>query len=184
MLRRKRGQLWISAVIYIALGVVVLTIVLSAGIPLITKMKDRNVYAQTKKTVTLLDENIRAVTSAPAAQRFLTLEMGQGNFSIDDVNNAIRWQMTTKAELQALGTEFKEGNLNTKLSSTIVKGEYSLLVELNYTGVADLTISPDSAVGPYSGKFTLAMKNNGISAAPVGDPSYNKPIIQLKVGLP
>ena len=59
----KLGEVWVSAVLYLALGLILITIVLAAGIPLINKIRDRNTVAQTKDILFVLDKNIRTVAS-------------------------------------------------------------------------------------------------------------------------
>ena len=45
----KNGQTWISAVLYIALGTILLTIILAAGLPVINNLRDKNVVIQTQR---------------------------------------------------------------------------------------------------------------------------------------
>ena len=59
----KKGEIWISAVLYTAIGIVAMTLILAAGIPLINKIKDRNTFAQTKELMYVFDESIRTVIS-------------------------------------------------------------------------------------------------------------------------
>ena len=39
---KKSGQIWISAVIFITLGIVAISLILAAAIPLVGKIKDKN----------------------------------------------------------------------------------------------------------------------------------------------
>ena len=58
-----KGQVWISAVLYIAIGIVAISLILSAGLPLIYKMRDRNTVMQTKDLLHTFDSSIRQVAS-------------------------------------------------------------------------------------------------------------------------
>ncbi|MFH1638086.1 MAG: hypothetical protein ABIB71_06690 [Candidatus Woesearchaeota archaeon] len=97
----RRGQIWISVVLYMALGVIALTLILTAGVPLVQKMKDKNTFAQTKSLFFTLDSNIMAVTNeGPGSIRLLTpFEIKEGNFYVDDENEIIKWNMKTSAKL-------------------------------------------------------------------------------------
>ena len=72
----KKGQTWISAVLYIALGTVVLTIIIAAGLPVLNKLRDRNAVLQTKEVLFELNNVIRTVVSeGPGSQRSLLINM-------------------------------------------------------------------------------------------------------------
>ncbi|MBS3172364.1 hypothetical protein J4438_02180, partial [Candidatus Woesearchaeota archaeon] len=58
---KKKGDVWVSAILYTALGVVLLTIILAAGLPAIQKMKDSYTSKQTKELMLVLDKNIKTV---------------------------------------------------------------------------------------------------------------------------
>ena len=60
----KKGDIWVSTVIYIAISIIVIAIVLLAALPLIQKLKDRNVTTQTKNILTQIDKNIKEVISS------------------------------------------------------------------------------------------------------------------------
>ena len=61
--------MWISAVLYIALGTVAITIVLSAGVPVINKIKDKNTIIQTRDIMLSLDNIIREVRDEGTGSR-------------------------------------------------------------------------------------------------------------------
>jgi hypothetical protein len=165
----KRGSIWISAVLYIALGVIVITLVLSAGIPLIKKMKDQNIFSQTKKLMYIIDENIRdVVNEGPGSKRYLSpLEINEGILTINPETNNITWTMITTNRLfesnplsNPKQLTFNEGNLVIWLDETQNEGEYELNLELAYTPVADITLSSESG-NPFIGKYNLLIYHTG-----------------------
>ena len=81
----KKGDIWVSAVLYIALGMVVITIILSAGMPLINKMKDKNTIVQTKDLFFNLNANIETVANEGlGSKRFIsTFLISSGDMKID-----------------------------------------------------------------------------------------------------
>mgnify|MGYP001558011191 FL=1 len=56
---KKGASIWISAVLYFGIGIIILTILLTAGLPVINKLRDKNIVIQTKQVMHTLDENIR-----------------------------------------------------------------------------------------------------------------------------
>ena len=39
----KKGDIWVSAILYFGLGIIVIAILLAAGLPVINKLKDKNI---------------------------------------------------------------------------------------------------------------------------------------------
>ena len=97
----KKGDVWISVVLYTAIGVVALTLILSAGLPLIQKMRDKNTVAQTKNLMTIVDENVRAVVGeGPGSRRYLSpFEIKAGDLYIDQDSDRIYWSLKTTAKM-------------------------------------------------------------------------------------
>ena len=58
---RKKGQIWISAVLYVLVIVALIIIVLEAGLPLLGRLKEKNSFNRVKDTLTALDSNIRQI---------------------------------------------------------------------------------------------------------------------------
>ncbi|MFH1455919.1 MAG: hypothetical protein ABIF40_03140 [archaeon] len=173
---KKKGSLWVSAVLYLALGLVVLTLVLTAGMPMISKMKDKNTVAQTKEIFYTLNENILEVVSeGPGSKRVLSpFEIKAGEFNIDSINSKIIWQMTTTNELLEPGIEITEGPFKMLLSETNIVDEYELQLAMSYE---DTTVLSDTSdiLGPYSGRYTLTVTRTG------WDTNLELPSIEIKL---
>ena len=70
----KKGDVWISAILYFGIGIVVITIILAAGLPVINRLRDKNVIIQTKQVMHTIDDNIREVIrEGPGSQRVVTI---------------------------------------------------------------------------------------------------------------
>ena len=83
----KKGDIWISAVLYMGLGIIILTIILSAGLPVINRIRDKNLAIDTKESMFTIDKNIREVyNEGPGSQRPLILEIKKGDFNIFKIN--------------------------------------------------------------------------------------------------
>jgi len=163
---KRRGQIWVSAVLYIALGMVVISLILSAGVPLINKMRDRNTIAQTKRVMFDLDNNIKAVANeAKGSTRFLSpVDINSGQLLINQGDsNEIKWSMTTNNQLIEPDIEFSEGDLNLKLQPTAIEGEYTMMLYLDYRNI-NVSLHTDSAYqNPFQGRFSFSIKNEYIT---------------------
>lgn len=158
----KQAQIWISAVLYIALGVILITIILAAGLPLIEKMKDRNTFMQTKTLMYSIDDNIKQVAKeGPGSKRYLTIDIDQGELYINlNNNNKITWIKETKSKLMEPNIQFQEGSLNILLEPTETEEEYKLNLELDYNNL--FSISLDSQYNnPLKGKYGLSIQHSG-----------------------
>jgi len=163
---KKRGQIWVSAVLYIALGMIVITLILSAGVPMINKIRDRNTVAQTKNVMLDIHNNIQAVTyEAKGSTRYLSpVDINAGQLFIDQGgDNRTMWTMTTKNKMMENDTDFTEGDLHQFLTETAIEGEYDIMLYLGYTaGNVDLKLSPQSQFqNPFQGRFSFTIKNQG-----------------------
>ena len=158
----KRGQIWISAVLYIALGLLLITLVLSAGVPVINKLRDRNAYAETKELMFTIDNNIRTVsTEGPGSKRFLSpLNIDRGELVIDVENDQITWSMRSKFKPLELGTVFQEGSLLLFLNQSEEENEFVLNLKLDYFPTNNITL--DSSFGnPFVGTYSMSIEHTG-----------------------
>jgi len=187
---KPRGQIWISAVLYIALGVVAISIVLSAGVPIINKIKDKNTIVQTKEILFTLDNIIREIRDeGPGSRRVIQpFIIKDGSLLIDSTNNNILWELKTatifvelcgrtKTECEDNELIIKEGPLQIYETTTIVEDENIVHLELNYKDVGFLEVT--SEIGrdsPLLGRYTITIENAGIDPAK----NTNLPDIEVK----
>lgn len=169
---RKKGDVWVGAVLYMALGVIAITVILAAGLPLIQKMKDRNTIAQTKELMQVLDETIRRVASeGPGSQRQLSpFVIKSGELYIDEKDdekdsagagsNIISWKSKTGALIMEPGFDKKEGNLEIRLDLTNIEEEYGIRMRLDYNEFLDVNLVSDFG-NPFAGEFSFLIKNTG-----------------------
>lgn len=160
----KKGDIWVSAVLYIALGMIVITLILSAGVPLINKMRDRNTIAQTKTVMFDIHQNIQAVANeAKGSTRYLSpVDITSGKMLIDqDGSNKTEWSMLTTNKVMEPDTEFTEGDLKLKLARTAREDEYEMKLYFNYNEKnIDLSLSGEYQ-NPFEGRYSFSIKNNG-----------------------
>jgi type II secretory pathway pseudopilin PulG len=158
MKTNKKGDIWISAVLYIALGIIILSLVLAVGIPTIQKMRDNQLAKQTKEIMFVIDNNVRSVfNQGPGAQTQLKVEIGRGDLDINTALNEISWTTRTKAILSEPGFPVNEGNLQILTEDSPQKGEYDLTLTLAYT---QITLDY-SGINPIKGTHLLSISNTG-----------------------
>jgi len=177
-----RGQVWVEAVLYIAIGVVAISLILSAGLPVINKMRDRNTVMQTKELLHTFDSAIRQVAGEGlGSQRSLDPVIIKGG-RLDIKENEIVWRMDTTAEImESCGYEDEcdkeliqhEGNIDMSLFRTPVVGEYVINLGLKYNNLI-MELDENSIIkGSLTGKYSILVSNSGVE--------NNKPVVKLKV---
>ena len=164
-----RGDIWISAVIYIGLGVIAITLLIAAGIPLIEKMRDRNTFLQTKEVMHTLDRTVYDVVSeGPGSQRYLNpLEINGGFLSVPLANRGFFWTMETEAILQEPGATIQEGHLKiTQRKDPLIVDLYHIDIVLQQYAQDKIFIyvngGEDAVLTDLHGTFGLSISNYGI----------------------
>ncbi len=158
----KKGDVWVSAILYMGLGIVVISLILGAGLPLIEKVRDRNTIIQTKNLFFTIDLNVDEILkSGPGARRALEpFEIKQGEFIVDESQEILLWRMKTKSQIIDVGYVGREGNVEMLLEETSIKDEYIINLRLNYTSDADIIL--DSPYGnPFAGSYRLFVEHTG-----------------------
>ena len=146
----KKADIWISAVIYIGLAITILTIVLAAGMPVINKLRDKNIEIQTRDVMSSLDDTIRTVVKeGPGSRRPIKLDIGRGNFIIDEQGSTITWNLESTYLESEPSVVFREGHLSIWTESTPVQETYNIYLQLNYTSLINLTTDITTISGPY-----------------------------------
>lgn len=119
----KKGQTWISAAIYLGIGIVAMTLILSAALPLIRNLRDENTVSQTTDLLTNLDNVIRNVAIEGAgSKRIFSVDIRKGDFKIIAVDldndgiidSRIVWSLDTDAEVAELDQEILIGDVKLK----------------------------------------------------------------------
>ena len=170
----------VSAVIYIALGVVVLTVVLSAGLPVIQKMKDQYTISQTKEIMFRIDESIRSVYSqGPGAQIPLKTKISRGQLKVIQDEENITWTFQSKVMKSELNTLIKEGNLQIiTTENSMVKGNYNVNLTLDYSSQPTIDITLPQPID-FLGTNQILIRNEGASTDPLNPDDINISITSI-----
>lgn len=173
-MKSQKGDIWVSAVLYLTLGVIAIALILGAAVPFINKVKDRNTIAQTKEVLFTLDETIRRVANeGPGSQRELSpFTINAGKLTIDQTTEAIKWEMETEAVIQEPNTPLKEGVLTLELKETKTEGKYLMLITTQYSGI-DINLT-SAYNNPFTGKFSMLVRHSGRFPS-------NKPEIEMHI---
>ena len=170
----KKGDIWVSAVLYLALGIIVITVLLAAGLPMINKIKDRNIVLQTKELMYIVDDTVRTVINeGPGSQRQLNpFVVKSGNFYV--FPTSLNWSFETKVVVVEPGITKKEGNLMIFEKEARKEGFYNVELSVDYTNIAQLRLNSQYQ-NPFSGEYGLYIKSTGEFT------QDDKPIIEVKV---
>ena len=129
MQNKKRGQVWISAILYIMIITVLMVIILNAGVPLLKNMQDKTVFSRSKNTFLALNEQIVDVSEeGVGSQRVVPIEIEKGSLALND--GALKWNLRTDARILESGQQIELGNLyissNADVTSTSNTANYTL----------------------------------------------------------
>ncbi|MBI2507332.1 hypothetical protein HYV89_00070 [Candidatus Woesearchaeota archaeon] len=153
----KKGDIWISAALYTAIGVVLVTLILSVGMPFVNKLKARNTVLQTKNVLYEFDSAVRSVYNEGfGSRRPLFVEIGEGDFTIDSTNDKVSWKIISDEKLGIepdLQKPIEEGNL--KISSKSLGQGYEIELFLDYKDEIDV----ESNLKLLSGKYNLVIEH-------------------------
>ena len=175
--KRKKGQIWVSTVLYISLSLVAMTVILGAGLPMLNRMKERNTVIESKTMMHAVSDAISTVvTEGPGSRRVLDPVIIKGGKLIFDVgDNKVRWEMKTETMLmepceandnnECSDTNLiqREGDVEMYLLETFVVDEYMVNLLLDYSRVnIDLQYTDKNKIkGPLVGSYLIAISNDG-----------------------
>lgn len=132
----RKGQMWVSAVLYLLITAVVVVLVLEGGLPLLNKMGDKATFTRTRDNFVNLDQHIQEVSRLEeGTQRVIPIEIKAGELSVEE--NELKWMMETDAQIIEPRSEVQLGNLRI-LSCADVSAEDNethYILENNYIRV-------------------------------------------------
>lgn len=169
---QKKGDVWISAVLYFGIGIIMITILLTAGLPVINKLRDKNIIIQTKQVMHTLDDNIREVIKeGPGSQRVVTVNIKKGTIKIDSDADEIRWifqganiPISEPAERDENPIEVAEGKIFITTQDSAEGKKYDVNIILRYDELnVDIIRGTGDVGGDIVGIGDLVIRNNGIS---------------------
>jgi hypothetical protein len=162
----KKADVWISAILYIGLGVILLSIILAVGIPTVNRIRDKNTAIDTENLMNELDNNIRTVYSeGTGSKRPFKFEIKKGALTISPNITSISWEFETSNLLSEPGVNIPKGNLILLTKDTGIKDKYISSFQINYSGVLNLIVDGSSTEFTGANNFIIinsGQSNNGL----------------------
>lgn len=123
LIMSRKGQVWVSALLYTLVAAVSIAFILQAGMPLIEGMRDRSVFNKMKSQMLVLDQQIQQVASeGKGSQRSMSFEIAQGSVLLDE--QGFRWKMETNARIVEPRSSYQVGNMIISANSDVSAIEY------------------------------------------------------------
>ena len=145
------------------IGIVILVLVLSVGLPTINRIRDKNTASESQDVMLTLDKNIREVYSeGPGSKRTSKIEIKRGDFKVDEGNELITWDFETTVLLTEPNITIRRGSLQITTTPSKQAKRYQTLFLINYTDVVDLQMQNPQT--QFSGSNTILITNIGIKA--------------------
>ena len=108
--KKNKSQIWVSAVLYLLVTLVVMFIILDAGIPLVQNMRDKTIFTRTKDNFINLDQRMKTIIhSEPGSQEVIPIDVKKGEITF--TKNAMLWSMDTDANIIEPKTEINTGTV-------------------------------------------------------------------------
>ncbi|PIN71001.1 hypothetical protein COY28_03425 [Candidatus Woesearchaeota archaeon CG_4_10_14_0_2_um_filter_57_5] len=141
----RRGQIWVSYVLFTLLAVSVLVIILRAGTPIADKLKDKVVFSKAEESIIGLDSSVSDVaTESLGSQRVVPLDVPAGKVVIAD--DAITYQLESKAALVSPGSTIDRGSMTIAADALVRASKNgSSLILHNDVLLANITLIGNSS---------------------------------------
>ncbi|MDP3917196.1 MAG: hypothetical protein Q8Q42_02815 [Nanoarchaeota archaeon] len=174
--KKNSGQIWISAILFMSLGIITIALVLTAAIPMVNRISDKNTVTMTKEILLKVDDTIKTVANeGPGSQRQLDpLVIEKGELIIANGTYNLLWRMDTKADLMEKNIEVTEGNIHQVLNSTYVEEVNNIKVWVT-SSKYNVTIN-SRFNNPFKGEYVITIKHTGRF-----DEGTDNPIIEIRV---
>ncbi len=122
MKKSKKAQIWISAVIFIAIVVTVMVLVLEAGLPMLARLKSGTELVRTEDTMQNLNQHITDVAAeGQGSQRVVPIQIGAGELSV--ANEQLKWKLESDSKLVEPMTYIEKGDLKITTNTDVTSSE-------------------------------------------------------------
>ncbi|MBI2142026.1 hypothetical protein HYU15_00875 [Candidatus Woesearchaeota archaeon] len=119
----KRADIWLSAVLYVLIVIIIMVIILEAGLPVLDRARDRSTFTRTKDTMTALDQHIVDIAGeGQGSQRVIPIEVPKGDIETKD--GKLLWKLETSSKLIEPRSRIDQGNLVIAADLDVAAREY------------------------------------------------------------
>ncbi len=165
MATKKRGQVWVETVLYTLIGLALMGLVLAFIMPKINESKDRLVIEQTISSLSVLDEKIIEVSSAPGNVRQVDFLMKKGDMHINASTDKVIFI------IEELGSAFSEPGVEIDFGGRMKifteetgKEEFRVSLILSYSSNLTYENTDDLKIfNPASTPYVFSINNLGNS---------------------
>ncbi len=171
----KKADIWVSTVIYMLIGLSIISALLFAAKPKIEEARDRFVINYMINTFNSLDGFIREINEVPGMARYFDIKISKGEFKVIPENDTIEWKISTNFKFSEIGQELKVGNVN--LISLEKMGRIETKIWLNYVEPINITTQPNNegqnlTLTPSPNIYRIYIQNLGAPAGSVNNTIY------------
>jgi len=164
-MQMKRGQIWVETVLYTLIGLTLIGVVLALATPRINESRDRIIVEQSIESLNVLDEKISEVLDRGGGnvRKISIFTMRRGSLTVDPPNNLVIFFLDdlTKPYSQP-GESVKVGRIS--IFSEEGGKKSSVRLQLNYTGVANLTYDGGDVLKKFvatTTPYSFSVENKG-----------------------
>ncbi|MBU2496542.1 MAG: hypothetical protein KJ767_00595 [Nanoarchaeota archaeon] len=163
----KKGDIWISVIIYTLVGLTAIGILLAIVQPRIQEMRDGITIKQTIEALHEFDSSLRSTLVAPGNKRNVEFKISAGKLDILPEKDLIVWSMESTNKFSEPDILVREGSISIL---TEKNQPYTISLILNYTNVADITFNMDmeekaKTLAQASSPYILSIENFGITSS-------------------
>lgn len=136
-----KSQVWVSTIVYILIGLTIISTLIIAAKPKIDEARDRFVINHMINVMSSLDSTINEVNDVIGTKRIFELKISKGELKILPKENRIEYIIITNFEFSQPGTLINMGKINLITNKT--KGKIQTLLWIEYNEPINLTTSPN-----------------------------------------
>lgn len=115
---RKKGEVWVSAILYTLIITSAIVLVIKIGVPMIENMSDKSSFSNAKSTMLSIDKTINEVANeGEGSQRVIPVDIKDGKIFIK--NNELSWEIKTKNDIMESRSDQNFGNLRISSNSNV-----------------------------------------------------------------
>ncbi len=122
--RNTKGAIWISAVLYLLISVLIMVIVLQVGLPVLDSMRDESVMQNMQNQMIAIDDAIRDVSNQEVgSRRRVTIDLQDGSLQAGE--DRLTWDMQTDQKILDQRLLTKRDNLYVSGSTDVSAFSYN-----------------------------------------------------------
>ena len=132
-----KAQIWISTVIYILIGLAIISALLIAAKPKIDEARDRFTINYMINALNSLDNLINEVSNVPGTKRSFELKLNKGEFKVIPQQDKLEYIIITKFKFSEPNKLIQIGKIN--LLTTETRGKIQTKLWINYSAPINIT---------------------------------------------